>query len=93
MNRHKLIILVVVLLCCLLAVGGALAQGAAVINWEVIGSGGGSVSGDVGIVVNGTLGQPIVGPVSFDSTSLGVGYWYGARAEYRLYLPLVLRNA
>ena len=62
------------LLCCLLVVGGALAQGAATINWWAI-TGGGTPSGGGNVTLNDTLGQPVIGPSSSGNVSLRAGYW------------------
>jgi hypothetical protein len=57
---------------------GALAQGSEpVVDWWVVAGGGGESGEASKVVVNSTLGQPIIGPSS-DSVSLGAGYWYGA---------------
>jgi hypothetical protein len=93
MNRRKLILLAVALFCCLLAAGGVLAQGnVTTIDWWVVSSGGGPASGGGAVALNGTLGQPIVASVGNTPVFLGMGYWYGADAEYVVYLPLALRN-
>jgi hypothetical protein len=60
-------------------VTGALAQGSApAIDWRVV-AGGGGESGEAGrVMIDSTLGQPIIGPSSGKSISLEAGYWYGA---------------
>ena len=40
--------------------------------------------------MNGTLGQPMIGQSSSGDVSLSAGYW-GAGAEYLVYLPMVMR--
>jgi hypothetical protein len=91
MNKRHAIILAAVLLVGLVLVTGVLAQGAPSIAWWVASGGGGESTAAGEVAVNSTLGQPIVGPAGGDSISLGAGYWYGAVAQYRIYLPLVLR--
>lgn len=59
-----------------LAIPVALAQQAAELPWEVIG-GGGAPSAGPGVTLNGTLGQPMIGPSTAAGTDLGAGYWYG----------------
>ena len=60
-------------------VTGVLAQGkASVVDWWVVASGGGESDEAGKVVVNSTLGQPIIGPSSDKSVALGAGYWYGA---------------
>jgi len=75
----------------LLLASVALAQGTPTINWSVIGGGGGHAEA-APYALDGTLGQPIVGLATGPSVSLCAGYWCGAAAQYRVYLPLVLRN-
>ena len=91
MNRRQAGVLVGLLLC-LLIVGGTSAQGSAAIDWWVAGSGGSPSTGNGGVALNDTIGQPIVGPFSNEPVSLGAGYWYGPETQYRVYLPLTLRN-
>ena len=66
-------------------------EGSAIERW-VIGGGGGEASGAGEVVVNSTLGDPIVGPAGDGSVSLGAGYWYGAETAYTVYLPLVVKD-
>ncbi|MBC7226209.1 MAG: hypothetical protein H5T61_03130 [Thermoflexales bacterium] len=76
-------------LAFLLLTGSVMAQGASSIPWSVIGGGGGHAEA-APYALDGTVGQPIVGQVS--NYSLCSGYWCGAAAQVRVYLPLVLRN-
>ncbi len=78
-------------LALLLLAGAALAQGTLAIPWSVIGGGGGHAKAGA-ISLDGTLGQPVVGQIGNLPHALCAGYWCGAGAEYRIYLPLVLRN-
>ncbi len=86
----KQVTLLLLLVLFLLA-GNVMAQGAPSIPWSVIGSGGGHAEAG-SYTLDGTVGQPIVGQVSNLPYSLCSGYWCGAAAPYRVYLPLVLRN-
>jgi hypothetical protein len=79
MNKRRMPILAAVLLVGLALVTGALAQGTASVDWWVVASGGGESSYANEVVVNSTLGQPIIGPSSDKSVALGAGYWYGAQ--------------
>ena len=92
MNKRRGIMVAAALLVALALVTGALAQGAqSLARWVIAGAGGESTAtGEV--AVNSTLGEPIIGPSSGGSVSLGAGYWYGAAVDYRIYLPLVLRS-
>lgn len=100
--RDSLRTLVVVLLIgLLLAVAllyghSALAQGSGpAVDWWVIAGGGASSNGSGGdVVLQDTLGQPIVGPSSGDGgqVTLSAGYWAGNVPLHRIYLPLVLRQ-
>jgi hypothetical protein len=57
---------------------GVLAQGTASVDWWVVAGGGGESSEAGKVVMNSTLGQPIIGPSSDKAVALGAGYWYGA---------------
>jgi len=89
MNKRFAALLVLVILFSLILAHIALAAGTIAIEWWAFGGGGGPATAGM-ITLNDTLGQPVIGPSSSDSLSLGAGYWYGAAVEYRLYLPLVL---
>jgi len=71
----------------------ALAQVSAAfdLSWHVIGSGGGQMGGPRHTVA-GTVGQPVIGTMG-GGHALCSGFWCGIPAEYRVYLPLTLRNA
>ncbi|MCP4538239.1 MAG: hypothetical protein GY832_13955 [Chloroflexi bacterium] len=43
--------------------------------------------------VNFTVGQTVIDDMSGDNYAACLGYWCGLSAEYKIYLPLVLRNA
>jgi len=40
----------------------------------------------------GTARQAVVELSDSDSFQLRVGFWYGVAAEYKIYLPVVLRS-
>ena len=60
--------------------------------WWTVDGGGGKTSGD-GYVLMGTIGQPDAGSAltSGGYTMIG-GFWPGALTQYRIYLPVVLKN-
>ncbi len=66
------------------------------LSWHVVGAGG-QDSASAGHQVRGTLGQLAIGPAAAPSGhQVGSGYWVGvgrAAPVWRVYLPLVLRNA
>jgi len=53
--------------------------------------GGGGPASSANYAVNLTIGQSAIGFSASDNYTAGLGYWYGI-GEYRLYLPLVLRD-
>src|SRR5512133_1909649 len=65
-----------------------------VIDWYVLGGGGGA-SASAHYVVRGTLGQAASGPPLAESTSFAVnaGYWFEGTLDriVRIFLPLVTR--
>ena len=64
------------------------------ITWWTVDGGGGTLSaGDYTLA--GTIGQPDAGAMSGGSYVLYGGFWPGSTAvggEYRVFLPLLLRN-
>ena len=91
MRRTAIVLIAIALLG--LALGIAQAQGTPTIWWFIIGSGGGyAEAGDYAL--DATIGQAVVGVASNDGYELCAGFWCGAAAVgYRIYLPLVVRNA
>ena len=92
MNRQKIVVLSLVLLCSLVAACVAWANGTPTISWSVIGGGGGHLEA-APYILDGTIGQPIVGQVANLPYELCAGFWCQVAAQYRVYLPLVLRNS
>jgi hypothetical protein len=85
MNKRRVLILAALLGGLALVLGlvggfatGVLAQGTASVDWWVVAGGGGTSDEVDKVVVNGTLGQPIIGPSGEKPIALGAGYWYGA---------------
>jgi hypothetical protein len=96
MNRRRITTLAAAFMCCLLLVGVALAQTSASydLTWNVIAGGGGPITGG-GYAINSTIGQPVVGVAKDTGYELCSGFWcseFVAVVEYRIYLPVVLRN-
>jgi hypothetical protein len=60
--------------------------------WTVDGGGDTAVSTGGGYTLGGTIGQSDAGVFTGDDYTLAGGFWGGASAEYRVYLPLVVRN-
>lgn len=87
-------------LCALLALllsllaSAALAQsgGGYDLTWNTVDGGGYTWSTGGGYVLGGTVGQPDAGALAGGGYTLTGGFWPGAAGQYRVYLPLVLRN-
>jgi hypothetical protein len=60
--------------------------------WTVDGGGATSLEGG-SHVLGGTIGQPDATVWSGGEYTLAGGFWGGIAVEYRIYLPLVLRNS
>ncbi len=75
----------------LLTVGVALASNGASVEWSVVGGGGGRAEAG-SYAVEGTVGQPVVGSATTNSSEVCSGFWCGATVEYNLYLPLVSKK-
>jgi hypothetical protein len=61
------------------------------LTWSTIDGGGGASSND-GYTLNGTIGQPDVGALSGGGYTLTGGFWSGVLTQYRVFLPLVMRD-
>jgi hypothetical protein len=62
------------------------------LSWWTVDGGGGKTSDD-GYILMGTIGQLDAGPVlSSGGYTLIGGFWPGALTQYRIYLPVVLKN-
>jgi len=63
------------------------------LDWFVpLTGGGGGPAGSDHYAVNFTVGQSAIGASTSTNYRGCLGYWCGAAAQYRVYLPLVLRN-
>jgi len=86
----------VLLLIALLSLSApfALAQsgGGYDLTWNTVDGGGYTWSEGGGYSLGGTIGQPDAGVLQGGGYTLVGGFWGGAAAQYRVYLPLVLRN-
>ena len=90
--RSKTIILFLLALSLLAGLALAAPPPGHEILRHVIGGGGGRVEQDI-YTLDYTIGQPVVGTASNTPYELCAGYWCGGAGEYKIYLPLVLRNA
>jgi hypothetical protein len=61
------------------------------LDWWFLGGSGGR-SGSGGHVLEGTLGQPVVGLATGDDNSLCAGFGCGAQGTYSLYLPVIVKG-
>jgi hypothetical protein len=93
MRRRKSLVLPAALLATLFLTSLALASGSYSINWYVIAGGRGPISAG-GYTINSTIGQPVVGVAKDTGYELCSGFWCSelAAVEYRIYLPVVLKN-
>ncbi len=90
MKKTAMLIAVTLAIGAILIAGLAWANGTPRITRYVIAGGGGySESTGGNYAIYGTIGQPVAG----QSDELCSGFWCGAVAGYKIYLPLVLRNA
>jgi hypothetical protein len=74
----------------------ALAQGGYDLAWWTVDGGGFTYSSGGGYELGGTIGQPDAGEMAGGGYTLGGGFWRGGAVvgnTYRVYLPLVLRQA
>jgi hypothetical protein len=64
------------------------------LTWNTVDGGGHTFSTGGDYILGGTVGQPDAGLMTGGEYTLSGGFWHGgvAAAEYRIYLPLILRN-
>jgi len=93
--RKRIILVLAVVLLALAVAGGVLAQTSTNYNleWHVIGGGGGPVS-SASYMVRSTAGQGSASPPYSASGNYVVsgGYW-SLPLDYRIYLPLVIKDS
>jgi len=63
------------------------------LDWFVPLTGSGGSASSTHYAVNFTVGQSAIGSASSTGYGACLGFWCGAAVEYKIYLPLVLRNA
>jgi len=85
-------LLLLVLAGGLLGVVGASAQGGYTLDWWTVDGGGAIFSTGGAYTLGGTVGQVDAGVLSAGAYTLVGGFWGGRLAQYRLHLPLVLRQ-
>ncbi|MFQ6100812.1 MAG: hypothetical protein ACE5OS_06205 [Anaerolineae bacterium] len=94
MTKRMIIVIAGAMLCGLLLTTVALAMSSDNyrLDWftPLTGGGGGAVA-STNYAVNFTVGQSAIGTASSASYNGCLGYWCG-EFEYRIFLPLVLRN-
>jgi len=62
------------------------------LDWFTPLTGSGGAASSTNYALNFTVGQSVIGSFSGTNYSGCLGFWCGAAAQYRVYLPLVLRN-
>jgi hypothetical protein len=92
-NKHEAGILLTLVALLLLAGVAVHAQvgGGYELTWSTVDGGGATFSTSNGYSLGGTIGQPDAGTMTGGEYTLAGGFWSGAAAHYRIYLPLVLR--
>jgi hypothetical protein len=93
--RMRIGMALLALAALLLLAGAAWANGPAdyTLDWWTVDGGGGTWSDAGGqYELGGTGGQPDARVWGDDDYTLTGGFWGGAAAQYRIYLPLVLKD-
>jgi hypothetical protein len=92
--RLKYLVFPLVLLCLVGSMGMAAAQsgGGYDLSWSTIDGGGVMLSTGAGYALGGTIGQPDAGTSTGSGYSLAGGFWAGLVEQFKVFLPLVLRN-
>ncbi len=82
-----------ILFSLLLAIDtSAQSSGSYDLSWNTIDGGGAMVSSGGGYELGSTIGQPDAGVLSGGGYTLAGGFWYGATATYKIFLPLMIKN-
>jgi hypothetical protein len=95
MSKQMTIVIAVAITCILLLTSAVLAMESDnyALEWFTpLTSNGGGAASSANYTINFTVGQSVVGTSDGASYDGCLGYWCGGAAEYRIYLPLVLRN-
>jgi len=96
MDKRKITAFITITLCGLLFAGAALAMFAPDyrLDWPTpLTGGGGGPAGSGSYAVNLTVGQTVIGDASSPNYQACLGYWCGTAGPWRVYLPLVVRQA
>ncbi len=96
MTKGTLRVVVGGVLCTLLVTGVVLAMSSTNyrLDWYIpLTGGGGGPASSANYAADFSVGQSVVGAGQSDSYAVCLGYWCGAAVEYRIYLPLVIRNS
>ena len=93
-NRFTLTVVVLGLVVLLLVAATVQAQtgGGYDLTWNTIDGGGGMFSTGGSYSLGGTIGQPDAGTLNGGGYTLNGGFWGGAIAQYKIYLPVTLKN-
>lgn len=98
--KHKTTRLILAVALALVIVAGGVALvsaqtgGGYDLTWSTIDNGGYMFSTGGAYSLGGTSGQPDAGVLlSGGGYTLAGGFWGGAAAQYRIYLPVVLRSS
>ena len=93
--RHQQLAALLLVSALLVAASVALAQtgGGYDLTWSTVDGGGGMFSMGGSYELGGTIGQPDAGTLSGGSYTLEGGFWGGAAAIYRIYLPIIIRDS
>ena len=96
MSKRKIIPLAVALFCSLLVTGGVLAMFSANyrLDWLIpLSGGGGGPASSANYAVDFSVGQSAINTSTSPNYAVGLGYWYGIWAQFKIYLPAILRNS
>jgi hypothetical protein len=92
-HGSRLSLLVALLSLAIAAGASAHTGGGYDLTWSTVDGGGYTWSEGGGYALGGTAGQPDAGMLSGGGYTLAGGFWAGAAAQHRLYLPLVMKAA
>ena len=86
------LIVMTVLLVGSLSIAQAQRDTGYTLDWWTVDGGGQTEPGGSGYTLSGTIGQPDADSLSGGGYTLSGGFWSGGAVQYKIYLPVVLRN-
>ncbi len=93
LNRLTVLVALALLIFVFVAQSAAQTGDGYDLTWNTVDGGGYMFSTGGNYSLGGTIGQPDAGELTGGNYVLSGGFWSGGIAQYRIYLPLTLKNS